>query len=81
MAKHRGRPPTRLVRLVLDAGPLPARDAALVDGAATVGRVTTVVHGRAGGLEALGYLRTERAIVGARFALADARAATVIAVA
>lgn len=57
MAKHRGHPPTLLVRLQGDAGPLPAEGEALQVGGRPAGRLTTVVRGRDGRVGALGFVR------------------------
>lgn len=79
MARHRGRPPTRLARLGVEGAVLPAQDDPLRLGDRVVGRLTTAVR-REGGVGALGYVRTEVVRVGADLALAEGRRAVVEAV-
>lgn len=65
MAKHRGHPPTLLVRLSL-TGPLPDPGATLLVDGKAAGRLTTVAEG-AGGNLALGFVRHALARPGAAF--------------
>jgi len=83
MARHRGRPPTTLVRVVWAAGDPPGRDAPLLDAGRRVGRVTTAVRADAGrpGGAGLAYVRTDLARVGVVLTLEDGRAVEVAAVA
>jgi len=90
MAKHRGRPPHRLVRVTIgrEAGAgaatpdrVPARDEALTLAGRPVGRVTTAARARAGGVEALALVRTDHAKVGVSLGLDDGGSATIEAVA
>jgi folate-binding protein YgfZ len=70
MARHRGHPSHRLVRLVFADGAPPAVGSVVRLGAAPAGRVTTAV--RCGGLTAaLAYLRWDLAQVGAVFAVGE----------
>jgi folate-binding protein YgfZ len=80
MARHRGRPPTTLVRLAVDGRVAPAREAALADGGRRVGRVTTAVV-VAGRVVALALVRTDLARAGVALGLEDGRLAVVEAVA
>ena len=80
MARHRGRPPTTLVRVAVDGGDPPLRDAALAQGDRRAGRVTTGVRAD-GRVVALALVRTDLARAGVAFALEDGRAAVVEAVA
>ncbi len=80
MARHRGRPPTTLVRLAVDGDAVPPRDAALAHAGRRAGRVTTAVAS-AGRVAALALVRTDLARPGVAFALDDGRAAGVEAVA
>jgi len=80
MARHRGRPPTTLVRLAVDGDAVPPRDAALAHAGRRAGRVTTAVAS-AGRVAALALVRTDLARPGVAFALDDGRAAVVEAVA
>jgi folate-binding protein YgfZ len=76
MAKHRGHPPTLLVRLAIADGPAPERDTPLLDGGRPAGRVTTAYRvGIGAGVRALGFVRYDLAVAGRAFALADGRAA------
>ena len=77
MARDRGHPPTRLVRLALETPVLPAVGAALLDGARAVGRLTTVVAGPAGRGAALGFVRHALARPGGRLEVAGGGTATV----
>ncbi|MFO0931296.1 MAG: hypothetical protein U1E39_01155 [Planctomycetota bacterium] len=80
MARHRGRPPTTLVRLAVDGAAAPAREAVVVHDGRRAGRVTTGVatDGRAA---ALALVRTDLARAGVALALEDGRRAVVEAVA
>ena len=84
MARHRGRPPTTLVRLAVagavDGASVPAREAVLVHDGRRAGRVTTGVA-TGGRVAALALVRTDLARTGVAFALEDGRAAVVEAVA
>jgi tRNA-modifying protein YgfZ len=72
MARHRGRPPTLLVRLALDGASTAARDAALTQGPRAVGRLTTVAGDRA-----LGFVRSALSTVGTVLDVAGGGRATV----
>jgi folate-binding protein YgfZ len=82
MARHRGHPPSLLVRLSVSGDDVPARETALLDGDRRVGRVTTAGRGAVVfGVVALGFVRHADARVGATFALdRGAGTATVAAV-
>jgi folate-binding protein YgfZ len=82
MARHRGRPPTLLVRLApegSDAGEVPAAGTALLEGERRVGRVTTSARG----VGALAYVRHDLAregrTLGVEGAPARMRVAAVLA--
>ena len=78
MAKHRGHPPSRLVRLAIDTGETPERDARLLAEGKPVGRVASVVRpGVSLPLRALAFVRWDLGVVGRAFALDDGRAAVV----
>ena len=81
MAKHRGHPPTRLVRLEIAGVAVPDRDAPLTDGPRSVGRVTTAVRSADGtAIRALGFVRHDLATVGRRLSL-EGRDVGILAVA
>jgi folate-binding protein YgfZ len=62
MARHRGHPPTLLVRLEVEGDAVPGREAPLVAGGKAVGRVTTAARGALhGGVLALGFVRHDLA--------------------
>lgn len=77
MARDRGHPPTRLVRLALETPALPPVGAALLDGGRAVGRLTTVVAGLDGRGAALGFVRHALARPGNRLDVAGGGTATV----
>jgi tRNA-modifying protein YgfZ len=69
MARHRGHPPTLLVRLAISGDAVPAAGTALLDGERRVGRVTTAARLSGAGVAALGFVRHADAKPGATFAL------------
>ena len=78
MAKHRGHPPSRLVRFEVDGREVPVRDVPLWDGGRDVGRVTTAVRSADGArVRAMGFVRWDLALSGRTFGLQDGRVATV----
>ena len=78
MAKHRGHPPARLVRLEADGRDVPVRDAPLSDGGKAVGRVTTAVRTADGTrIRAMGFVRWDLALSGRTLGLEDGRVAVV----
>lgn len=81
MAKHRGHPPTRLVRVELEGRDLPMYEAPLLDGAKPVGRVTTTARSADGArVRALGFVRYDLGAVGRALTLVGGRAARIEAV-
>lgn len=80
MAKHRGRPPTLLVRGAAPGPAVPARDAPLRHAGVRAGRVTTAVA-RGPDVAALAFVRTDLAQAGVELALEDGRPFRVEAVA
>lgn len=69
MLEHRGKPPRHLVQLQGHGGQLPGRHELLLDGEGrSVGFITSAVFDptAANGILALGYVRREQAVVGAR---------------
>ena len=87
MAKHRGHPPTLLVRLRIEGrsevglgDALPAPGSALLDDAGRpAGRITTAVRGaRVAGAIALGFARFDSAKPGAAFAVEGAASRAVV---
>ncbi len=77
MARHRGHPPTLLVRLSLEGVRLPAADEPLLHEGRVVGRVTTAVTALSGASEALGFVRHALARPGTRLSLGAGGAAEV----
>jgi folate-binding protein YgfZ len=77
MARHRGHPPHRLVRLAVDAPTPPPPDAPLVRDGRPVGRVTTAVRTREG-VRALGYVRHALVREGDAFAVGDGATARIL---
>jgi folate-binding protein YgfZ len=81
MAKHRGHPPTRLVRVELEGRDLPMFEAPLLDGGKPVGRVTTTARTADGArVRALGFVRWDLGTVGRALTLEGGRAARIEAV-
>jgi folate-binding protein YgfZ len=67
MARHRGHPPSLLVRLEIDAERVLPRDAPLLDAGKPVGRVTSSTPASTGGLVGMGYVLHALAKPGASF--------------
>ena len=78
MAKHRGHPPSRLVRLDVDGRVVPVRDVPVWDGARDVGRITTATRTADGArVHAMAFVRWDLAVVGRALALEEGRVAKV----
>jgi len=79
MAKHRGHPPTRLVRLDIAGNDVPERDAELLEGTKAVGRITTAARSADGTrVRAMGFVRYDLATPGRALTLSG-RSATITA--
>jgi folate-binding protein YgfZ len=71
MAKHRGHPPTRLVRLAVDGAVVPPRGAGVEAGGTPVGRVTTAARAvTKPGVLALAFVRHDLAAPGTALSVA-----------
>ncbi len=78
MAKHRGHPPTRLVRVELEGRDMPMFEAPLLDGAKPVGRVTTAARTADGArVRSLGFVRWDLGTAGRALTLEGGRAARI----
>ncbi|HVG93751.1 MAG TPA: glycine cleavage T C-terminal barrel domain-containing protein, partial [Planctomycetota bacterium] len=64
MARHRGHPPSLLVRLAVEGAAVPAPGTPVLREGRAVGRVTTAVAGRDGRARALAYVRWDDAKAG-----------------
>ena len=81
MAKHRGHPPTRLVRVELEGRDMPMYEAPLLDGVKPVGRVTTAARSADGTrVRALGFVRWDLVPAGRVLTLEGGRVARIDAV-
>jgi tRNA-modifying protein YgfZ len=79
MAKHRGHPPSRLVRFEGEGRQVPVRDVPLWDGGRDVGRVTTAVRSADGArVRGMGFVRWDLALAGRTFGLENGRVANVL---
>lgn len=79
MAKHRGHPPSRLVRLEIAGNDVPERDAVLSDATKPVGRITTATRTADGNrVRAMGFVRWDLAVAGKSLSL-EGRPATITA--
>ena len=78
MAKHRGHPPTRLVRVEMEGRDMPMYEALLLDGSKPAGRITTAARSADGTcVRALGFVRWDLGIAGRALTLEGGRAARI----